>query len=214
MQLLAGLVPEVTPASVVLSRSGGRRCVWLAAISRNAGVSTEQRGIACGQRGWKWQPDGGSSGLGISPLTAVKRRLRASIRGTSASKRLRVGMVGAGEDFLGRRGFHDPAEIHDHDAVRQVLDDAKVVTDEQVGQIKPRTQIHEQVQDLRLDRDIQRRDGFIADQEFRLHRKGAGDADALALAAGELMRDSGACTPGPGRPGAVAHPDSDRSPLG
>ena len=37
------------------------------AISFNVGRSSRQRGIAYGQRGWKWQPGGGSSGEGISP---------------------------------------------------------------------------------------------------------------------------------------------------
>jgi hypothetical protein len=40
------------------------------AISRKAGASVRQRAIAKGQRGWKWQPDGGSSGEGMSPFTA------------------------------------------------------------------------------------------------------------------------------------------------
>ena len=42
-------------------------------------------GIACGQRGWKWQPGGGSSGDGISPLIGTNVRLRGSTLPTSAS---------------------------------------------------------------------------------------------------------------------------------
>jgi hypothetical protein len=38
-----------------------------AAIVASAGRSDRQRGIACGQRGWKVQPGGGASGDGSSP---------------------------------------------------------------------------------------------------------------------------------------------------
>ncbi len=41
---------------------------WPGAISRKPGASAAQRAMACGQRGWKWQPVGGLSGDGISPL--------------------------------------------------------------------------------------------------------------------------------------------------
>ena len=46
----------------------------------------------------------------------------------------------------------------------------------------------EQVDDLRLDRDVERGDGLVADEHVRLHGERAGDRDALALAAGELVR--------------------------
>ena len=38
-----------------------------------------------------------------------------------------------------------------------------------------------------LDGHVERRDGLVADDELRLERQGAGDADALALAAAELV---------------------------
>ena len=60
--------------------------------------------------------------------------------------------------------------------------------DEEVGEVQLPPQLHEQVQDLRLDGDVERRHRLVADQEVRLHRERAGDADALPLAAGELVR--------------------------
>ncbi|MNX96973.1 hypothetical protein D3C86_1293190 [compost metagenome] len=62
------------------------------------------------------------------------------------------------------------------------------MADEQVGQVQLFPQAHEQVQDLGLDRDIERRHRFVADQEFRLDRQRPGDADARPLPARELMR--------------------------
>ena len=45
----------------------------------------------------------------------------------------------------------------------------------------------QQVDDLCLDGDVQRRDRLIADDELRVHSQGAGDADPLPLAAGKLV---------------------------
>jgi hypothetical protein len=69
-----------------------------------------------------------------------------------------------------------------------MLDHREVVADEQVGEAELLAQVHEQVQHLRLDRDVERRHRLVADDESGLHRQSAGDADALALAAGELVR--------------------------
>ena len=67
-------------------------------------------------------------------------------------------------------------------------DDGQVVGNEQVGQVERLTQVRQQIEDLCLDGDVERGDGFVADQETRLHREGAGDADTLALPAAELVR--------------------------
>ena len=49
-------------------------------------------------------------------------------------------------------------------------------------------QILKQIEDLRLHRDVERRDRLIADEEIGAERQGAGDADALALAARKAVR--------------------------
>ncbi len=48
--------------------------------------------------------------------------------------------------------------------------------------------IEQQVQYLRLDRDVEGGDGFVGDDEDRLDGQGTGDTDALTLAAGEFVR--------------------------
>jgi len=48
-------------------------------------------------------------------------------------------------------------------------------------------QILEQVDDLGLYGDVERRDRFVENDEIRLERQGAGDTDPLTLAAGELV---------------------------
>ena len=82
----------------------------------------------------------------------------------------------------------DPAEIHHADAARHVADHGEVVADEQVGQAEPVLQVAHQVQDLRLHRDVERGGRLVADDELAFGRQRAGDGDALALSAGELVR--------------------------
>ncbi len=60
--------------------------------------------------------------------------------------------------------------------------------DEHVGQPEPLLQVLEQVDDPGLHRDVERGDRLVEHQHPRLERERAGDADALALAAGELVR--------------------------
>jgi hypothetical protein len=48
-------------------------------------------------------------------------------------------------------------------------------------------QIFQQVDHLRLDGDVQRRNRFVADDEGGVRGQGAGDADALPLPAGKLV---------------------------
>jgi hypothetical protein len=55
------------------------------------------------------------------------------------------------------------------------------VRDEHVREPEVVLEVLEQVQDLRLDRDVERGDGLVADDQLGVDREGACDADALAL---------------------------------
>ena len=103
-------------------------------------------------------------------------------------QRPRVGVVRGGEQRLGRGALDDPAEIHDGNPVREVLDHPEIVADEQAGEAQVGAQLHEQVEDLCLDGDVERGHRFVAHEELRLHRESARDTDALALSARELVR--------------------------
>ena len=82
----------------------------------------------------------------------------------------------------------DAAEIHHRDAMADVLDHGEVVGDEQVGEFQFLLQVHQQVDDLRLDRHVERRYRLVADDQVGAEGERTGDADALALAAGEFVR--------------------------
>jgi hypothetical protein len=62
------------------------------------------------------------------------------------------------------------------------------VRDEQQRQPKIALQILQQVQNLRLHADIERRHGFVADDQPRRQRQRPRNADPLPLPAGKRMR--------------------------
>ena len=64
---------------------------------------------------------------------------------------------------------------------------AEIVGDEQVREIELGLKLLEQVHDLRLDRDVERRDGLVADEELGVQGQRACEADPLALPPGELV---------------------------
>src|SRR5712664_3333743 len=103
-------------------------------------------------------------------------------------QRPRVRMAGAAVQLTPGRYLHDLAEVHHRNSVGDVLDHRQVVRDEEVGEVELRLEPLEQVDDLCLDRDVEGRDWLVADDEARLHGQSARDADALALAARELVR--------------------------
>ncbi len=98
-----------------------------------------------------------------------------------------IRMPRSGEELLDRSLFDDPAEVHHAHPIADVTDDRQIVRDEQVGQPQALLEIEEQVQDLRLDRDVQRGRGLVQDEQLWLQREGARDPDPLALSATELV---------------------------
>ncbi len=60
--------------------------------------------------------------------------------------------------------------------------------DEQIRQAQLITQVEQELQQLGLHGDVERAGDFVADDELGVERQRAGDADALTLPAGELMR--------------------------
>lgn len=101
---------------------------------------------------------------------------------------LGVRMLWRFEQFFRIRHFDDFPEVHDRHFVGHVLDDAQIVRDEQVGQVELFLQVEQKIDDLRLHRDVERRYGFIGDDEVRLQDDRPRDSDALALSAREFMR--------------------------
>ena len=73
------------------------------------------------------------------------------------------------------------------DGVGHVLHHGEVVGDHDVGELVAPLELLQQVEDLRLDRDVEGRDRLVGDDQAGLEGEGPGQSDALALAAGELV---------------------------
>src|SRR5690606_30203751 len=67
-------------------------------------------------------------------------------------------------------------------------DHREIVRDEQVREPELVLQVLEDVQHLRLNGDVERRDRLVRDDELRAQGERSRDADTLALTAGELVR--------------------------
>ena len=87
-----------------------------------------------------------------------------------------------------RRFLDDPAGVHHRDAVGHFGDDAEVVRDQEQRQAEALLQVAQQIENLRLDRDVERRRRLVGDDERRIARQRDRDQRALAQAAGELVR--------------------------
>ena len=98
-----------------------------------------------------------------------------------------VGVQRAAVQVVGRRQLDEAAEVHHADAVGDVADDGEVVGDEHERQVEPLLEVDEQVDDLRLDRDVERRDRLVGEDDVGLDGQRPGQPDALALATGELV---------------------------
>ena len=119
------------------------------------------------------------------PLLGGRRR---TVARDGCQQRLAVGVAGAPVDAVGRPVLDQLADVHHRHPVAEVVDDRQVVGDEQVGEAQLALQVAQQADDLRLHGDVERRDRLVADDELRLQAQRAGDADALPLAARELVR--------------------------
>src|SRR6516165_317667 len=97
-------------------------------------------------------------------------------------------MLGRGEDAFLRSELDDLAEIHDCNPMGHVLDNSEIMADEEERKAELALQILQQVHDLRLDGNIERRDRLVAHDEVGFSRERARNGDALALSAGEFMR--------------------------
>ena len=103
-------------------------------------------------------------------------------------ERLGVRMNRALVEDVHRRLLDDHAEVHDGDPVRDVADDAEIVRDEDVGEPELVLEVVEEVDDLGLDRHVERGDRLVGDDQPRIQGERTRDADPLSLPARELVR--------------------------
>ncbi len=99
-------------------------------------------------------------------------------------------MGGVGGDEFGGAFFDEFTVFENRDLVADVFDDGEIVGNEKVGEVKFFLEVHQKVDDLGLDRNIEGTDRFVTDDELRFDGEGAGNADTLALASAEFMGEA------------------------
>ena len=86
--------------------------------------------------------------------------------------------------------FDDAAKVHNGNPVAHKFHHAQIMRNKHICQVLFLLQIFHQVQDLSLNRNIQRGNRFVAYKRFRIHAHGTRNADSLALAAGEFVGEA------------------------
>ena len=113
---------------------------------------------------------------------------RRSRRGRHCSSALRVRILRILEHALRGALLLDLAVAHHDDVVGDLAHHGEVVRDEEHRHLVLLLQRADQVEDLLLDRDVERRRGLVGDQELGLARDRHRDHHALLLAARHLRR--------------------------
>ena len=116
----------------------------------------------------------------------IGRRRRAL--GLGGDEMLGVGVLRRGEDLARRAALDDLAVIHDADPVGHLAHDAEIVGDQQHRHVELVLELEQQVEDLRLDGDVERGGRLVGDQQVGLVGERHGDHHPLPLAARELVR--------------------------
>ena len=129
-------------------------------------------------------------GVGHLALHRGARAARVVHLGDGVEQHARVGVARGVEQGVLVGQLHQAAQVHHAHLVAHMAHHGQVVADEQIGQLALALQVFHDVEHLRLHRHIQRAGGLVADQKLGLGGQGASDGDALALAAGELVREA------------------------
>ncbi len=127
--------------------------------------------------------------LAAQELLDRRQAARGSVQSRPAGEQpAGVGVLGALEDRDHVALFDESAFEHDGDVVGDLGDHPEIVRDEEDRHVALVPQPAQQVEDLRLDRDVERRRRLVGDQQSRPGSERHGDHHALLLAAGHLVR--------------------------
>ena len=174
----------------VAGRCYGRR---LASVPTCSGWIASGRSIAaapkaCGQRGLNGQPGGIADSRGIAPGICTSRSRLGRERRDRAHQAAGVGVQRVLHHVAHRADLGDAAGIHHRDAIGGLGDHAHVVGDQHDGGAVLAPEPLQERDDLRLHRDVERGRRLVGDDQLGLGAERERDHDALAHAAGELVR--------------------------
>src|SRR3972149_10971351 len=92
--------------------------------------------------------------------------------------------------LFGSGYLYNTSQVHHGYAGADVAYHGEVMGDEEIGQPQALLEFLQEVDDLGLNRDVQRGNRLVANNQRWTTGKGASDADTLPLTAAELMRDA------------------------
>ena len=84
-----------------------------------------------------------------------------------------------------RSRFDDLSQIQHRDRLGDMAHDLKVVRNKKIGDAHVLLQVHQQIQHLRLNRNVERGHGLVGNQELRLQHQRARHRNSLALSSRE-----------------------------
>src|SRR5471032_1693261 len=96
-------------------------------------------------------------------------------------------MLRRGPDGAVIAGFDQTTRLHHEHAISDIADDRKVMRDEEQGEPEFGLEVGQEIENLRLDGDIEGGHRLVADHEFRFEHEGSGDAYTLSLAARKFV---------------------------
>jgi hypothetical protein len=140
-----------------------------------------RREPAAAERGRQWRNGARNCRERLAALARAGKRLH---------QQLRVRMARRAKEFLARRDLDDLSGVHQRDPMRHPLHDPEVVRDQQHPHPALLLQPLQQLEDLRLDRHVERGRRLVGDQQVGLGGKRERDHHALLLPARHLERDS------------------------
>ena len=108
--------------------------------------------------------------------------------GNCREQRLGIRVQSVAKDLLLRAELYHTAQVHNAHLIGNMLDDGKVVRNEDVGQAELRLQFFQHIDNLRLNGYVERRYGFVANDKVGFQSKCTGNTNTLTLTAGELVR--------------------------
>jgi CheY-like chemotaxis protein len=100
------------------------------------------------------------------------------------NQHLRIRVLRPHEHLVGRAALDDAAAAHNQNAVGDLGHDPEIVGNEQDAAFVPRPQLLEELEDLRLRRDVQGRGRLVRDDEGRFERKRHCDQKGLQRVSG------------------------------
>ena len=198
-----------------------------------AGIGADQSGLGVADRdpvrtaGRKTAAGRRRGGIGRQALDGLQLVAARPVEPRHrAQQSHRIGMTRPMENVVGVAFLDEPRRIHHDDAVGVARDHAEVMRDDDQRDIQLAGQILHQLEDLRLDGDIERGGRLVGDDELGIAGEADRDHHPLAHAAGELMRilfeaprrigdaDKAEQFDGAGAGLALAHAEMDAQRLG